>query len=157
MPFFSPWSPVFCGTHFVWRQIFLTSRLSALSPSIYWVSQRAGIHNPLGPSDWKHRRKDWVPKSYKECNRKYIYYSHHFLMPLVCRHKYDPKINCYLRISQVMLRKSRWCEKKNPALNHILNVLTSGEMKIRGTGLAKAWQLLFEQRWHDILLTSSPC
>lgn len=30
---------------------------------------------PLGPSDWKLRRKDWVPKSYKECNREYIYYS----------------------------------------------------------------------------------
>lgn len=39
----------------------------------------------------------------------------------------------------------------------MLKSLTSGVMKIRGTDLAKAWRLLFDQRWHDILLTSSPC
>ncbi len=57
-----------------------------------------------------------------------------------------------------MLSKSGGGKKrKSPVLNHVLNSLTSGEMKIRGTDLAKAWRLLFDQRWHDILLTSSPC
>lgn len=55
----------------------------------------------------------------------------------------------------MMLRQSGG--EKSLVLNHVLNSLTSGEMKIRGTDLAKARLLLFDQRWHDILLTSSPC
>lgn len=80
-------------------------------------------------------------------------------MPLVCQYKNDPEISCYLRISQVMLSKSKEEKKrrKSLVLNHVINSSTSGEMKIRGTDLAKAWHLLFDQRWHDILLTSSPC
>lgn len=95
-----------------------------------------------------------MPKSYKECSRGYIHYSDYILMPLVCRHKYDPEISCYLRISQVMLSKAG---EKSLVLNHLLNSLTSGKMKISGSDLAKDRLLLFDQRWHDILLTSSPC
>lgn len=142
--FFKSWSPVFCGIHHIWREIFPTSWLSsALSSSSFWVHQRAGIHNPLGHSDWKLRTTEWVPKSYKECNREYIYYSDYILMLLVCQHKNDPEIS-YLRISQVMLSKSGWKKRKGPVLNHVLNSLTSGEMTIRGTDLAKAWRLLFD-------------
>lgn len=70
-----------------------------------------------------------MPKSYKECNREYIYYSDYILMPLVCQHKNDPEIS-YLRISQVMLSKSGGEKKKrkSPVLNHVLNSLTSGEI-----------------------------
>lgn len=77
------------------------------------------------------------------------------LMPLVCQHQNDPENKLLLKdftgnVEQVMERK-----RKSPVLNHVLNSLTLGEMKIRGTDLA--WRLLFDQRWHDILLTSSPC
>lgn len=33
-----------------------------------------------------------MPKSYKECNREYIYYSDYILIPLVCRHKSKNKL-----------------------------------------------------------------
>lgn len=48
-------------------------------------------------------------------------------------------------------------KERSPVFNPVLNSLTSGEMKIRGTDLAKALRLLFDQSWYDILLTSSPC
>lgn len=105
-----------------------------------------------------------MPKSYKECSRKYIYYSDYILMPLLCQHKNCPEMSCYLRISQVMLSKSvgeRGKKKRSPVLNRMLNSLTSGEIKIRGTDLAEAWRFvfffLFNQRRYDTLLTSSPC
>lgn len=67
----------------------------------------------------------------------------YILMPLLCQHKNCPEMSCYLRISQVMLSKSAGEEKKkrSPVLNRMLNSLTSGEIKIRGTDLAEAWRL----------------
>lgn len=52
----------------IWSDLLCSARTSSsLSPL-----QRAGIHNPLGPRDWILWRKDWVPKSYKECKSIHI-------------------------------------------------------------------------------------
>lgn len=44
-------------------------------------------------------------------------------------------------VEQVGGRKGK--KKRSPVLNRMLNSLTSGEIKIRGTDLAEAWRFLF--------------
>ena len=52
-----------------------------------------------------------------------------------------------------MLSKSGEEKKRNPCIKFF----NFREMKIRETVLATARRRLFDQRWHDTLLTGSPC
>lgn len=131
-------SLLFYGRCSIQKQMFPHPE-SALASSLP-VLQRAGIHNPPGPSDWVLWRKDWVPKSYKECNKSIHIIKDNMLMLPVCRHKYDPKVSSYLKIAQIITRKLR-CGVGSP----VLNSLTHGQIKIWEFDLTKAWIFLFDQ------------
>lgn len=86
-----------------------------------------------------------MPKSYKECNRKYIYYSDlHSNAAALSTQKLSRNELLFKDftgdVEQVGGRREEK-KKRSPVLNRMLNSLTSGEITIRGTDLAEAWRL----------------
>lgn len=152
-----PWDTLYLEAHFFFPTSWLSS---ALFPSSFWLLQRAGIHNPLGPSDWKCRRKDRVPKSYKECNRKYIYYSDlHSNAAALSTQKLSRNELLFKDftgdVEQVGGRRKK--KKESCIKPYVKFINFRGDKNQRdwsGRGLAS---FLFDQRRHDTLLTSSPC